>query len=341
MLEKETTLKPPTPTTPPVFPKELINEPVQCIPAPNIEGLGPLQHLIGTWTNQNLGATSEGGRATPYSYNIMPLPSVAAEEKYILKNFKYYEEITFSPINGTAPNRGGDYTQTANVLFYEQRIYFAEGPAKDKLVHAENGSWLFLVTGPQSEEPYASMPEEPHSEPIPEQPVLTNVAKQISVPHGNSILAQGGIVGYPNNYIQNGAVNIGPYKQQILPVGVDVSPYSTKSVGNPFPSLNTNPNQPLQDGANANPSAQYIQWGVNTENPAAKGSVTNIPFEKQKANVINYNANYWLQAFTEGGEFTQLAYNQTIFMDIPINGQTVKFPHITCNTLTKKISVEE
>ncbi|WP_298310761.1 hypothetical protein [uncultured Aquimarina sp.] len=105
--------------------------------------------------------------------------------------------------------------------------------------------------------------------------------------------------------------------------------------GNPFSSLNNNPNQPLQDRVAANPCVQYIQWGVDTENPVAKGSVTNIPFEKQKANVVDYSANYWLQAFIQGGEFTKLPYNQTILMNIPINGTIVKFPHITCDTLTK------
>ncbi|MHA7056532.1 heme-binding protein [Aquimarina sp. M1] len=321
---------------PPVFPESLINEPVQANPAPNIENLGPLKHLIGTWTNQNLGSTSSGGTASPYSYNIMPLPTVSESSGYILKNFKYYEEITFSPINGTAPNRGGDYIQNANVLFYEQRIYFADGPAKDKLVHAENGSWLFLVTGPQSEEPYASTPVVPYQGPIPDQSVTTNVAKQISVPHGNSILAQGGIAGYPNKYLQSGPASISAYAETIIPSGIDKTQYTTKSVGNPFPSLNNNPNQPLQDGVAVNPGAQYIRWAVDTENPSAKGSVTNIPFEKQKANVVDYSANYWLQAFAQGGEFTQLSYNQTILMNIPINGTIVKFPHITCNTLTKK-----
>ncbi|WP_219009413.1 heme-binding protein [Aquimarina litoralis] len=334
MSEKEATVM--SAVTPPVFPETLINEPKQTNPAPNIEGLGPLSHLVGTWTNQNLGSTDKGGTASPYSYNIMPLPVTSVPAKYILKNFTYYEEITFSPINGNAPNRGGDYNQNANVLFYEQRIYFADGPDKDKLVHAENGSWLFLVTGTEAEGPYGTTPVVPHSGPIPQQSVLTNVAKQISVPHGNSILAQGGIKGYPNTYINNGPLHIDDYPGNVIPSGINQTPYTTKSVGNPFPDLNMNPNQPLQHGVNENPCVEYIQWGVDTENPVAKGSVTNIPFEKQKANVIDYNANYWLQAFTKGGEFTQLSYNQTILMNIPIDGTIIKFPHITCNTLTKK-----
>ena len=323
-------------TTPPELPNTLIKEPVQSNPAPNIQGMGPLQYLIGTWTNQNLGGTSTGGKYTPYSYNIMPLPTQSASAGYILKNFKYYEEITFSPINGSAPNRGGDYTQNSNVLFYEQRIYFADGPAKDQLVHAENGAWLFLETQPQKEGPYASEPTVPHGT-IPSQPTSSNIAKQISVPHGNSILAQGAVQGYPN-VIQPGPVSIPNYPAQVVPSGIDQSPYSEVSVGNPFPQLNTNPNIPLQQGVVDNPCAHYIHFGVNTENPSAEGSVTNIPFEKQKANVVDYNANYWLQSFGNEDDFTQLSYNQTIYMDIPIGGNIVRFPHVTCNTLTKKIA---
>jgi len=38
--------------TPPVFPNSLINEPAQTNPTPNIDGLGLLSNLIGTWTSQ-------------------------------------------------------------------------------------------------------------------------------------------------------------------------------------------------------------------------------------------------------------------------------------------------
>lgn len=332
-----------TPTTLPVFPDTLINEPIQKSPAPNIDGLGPLAHLIGTWTNQNLGDTDTGGTTSPYSYNIMPLPtkSTSTPAGYILKNFKYYEEITFSPINGMAPNRGGDYNQNANVLFYEQRIYFADGPGKDQLVHAENGSWLFLVTGPQSEKPYASQPIVSHVGPIPPQPLTSNIVKQISVPHGNSILALGGVQGNPkpvDSYISVGPIKIDNYTDAI-PKNIDISPYKLEGPGNLFPELNNNPNAPLQDGIAKNPCTEFIQWGVDTNNKEALGSVTNIPFEKEKANVTSYQANYWLQNFQSGGEFTQLSYNQTIWMDIPIHGEIVSFPHVTCNTLTKKLVV--
>jgi hypothetical protein len=66
------------------------------------------------------------------------------------------------------------------------------------------------------------------------------------------------------------------------------------------------------------------------------GSVTNIPFEMQKADVTDYHATYWLQKLSGSSHYNQLAYTQTILMKIPINGEMVDFPHVTCNVLTKK-----
>jgi hypothetical protein len=127
--------------TPPVFDRALIHEPYQSYPPLDLSGLGPLEGLVGTWTNQNLPGTDKGDPDNPYSYNLIALPQVdpTSPTGYILKNFKYFEEITFSPIAGNAPNRGGTGTQVCNTLFYEQRVYFADGPAKNSLVHAENG----------------------------------------------------------------------------------------------------------------------------------------------------------------------------------------------------------
>lgn len=329
--------------TPSSFPDQLINEPTQLAnPGKHITQLGPLQHLLGTWTNQQY--DKETG--APYSYNLMPLPQAVNTGQgvtgsrptgYILKNFKYYEEITFSAISGAAPNRGGDYTQTANVIFYEQRVYFAEGPDKDQLVHAENGSWLYLDTGPQPEGAYSQGPDVPFDGPIPPQPTNMQIAKQISVPHGNSILALGTV-----DNIQ-GALSIPDYGDGVYPNGafpkgqVNTSQYGIATDvagGNPYPELNNNPNQPLIDGTQT-ACNNYIKLDVST-NPNNGGSVTNIPFEQEKANVVDYNATYWLESFGSSKDFTQLAYSQTIVMKIPINGQIVEFPHVTGNVLTKK-----
>jgi hypothetical protein len=223
----------------------------------------------------------------------------------------------------------------ANTIFYEQRVYFADGPNKDALVHAENGSWLFLTDQEQLLGPYGDG-NGPNvgTKTVPDGIVPTqkyNVVKQMSVPHGNSILA----VGKSDGESKPGRPKI-PKPAQILPEGgIDTTQYDTESVGNPLPALNKNPNQPLTDAVTASSPNKYIELFVDSQ--AGKHPVTNIGFEQQHAKVTRYHAHYWIEAIGASPDFTQLQYTQTIFLDIPIEGfGTVSFPHITCNTLTKK-----
>ena len=318
----------------PVLKTPLIYEPVQTEnPPPKppkqfppIPSLGPLAGLIGTWTNKTAYPTSSANSGLPFSYNLMPLPQVdlSSPSGYILKNFAYYEEITFSCIYGNAPNRGGTGTQVANTLFYEQRVYFAEGPAKDSLVHAENGSWLYLTDKKQLLGPYGPG-FLPKSKP-PKKPVF-NIIKQLSVPHGNSILA-------PGSSVKHAGVLKIP-ETSVLPKGVDTTQYTKKSVGNPNPTFTLNPNQPLADALTngvTQPSS-YIQFDIDTVN--GNHPVINILFEKNHADVTSYKATYWLETFDNATTASQLQYSQTIRMDLMINGEKVSFPHVTTNTLTK------
>jgi hypothetical protein len=311
----------------------LINEPAQTSPAAPTTALVPLQHLVGTWTNQNIHGTDQGGTESPYSYNLMPLPQVdpSSPDGYILKNFSYYEEITFSAIHGNAPNRGGSGTQVANTLFYEQRVYFAEGPNKDALVHAENGSWLYLsdrvqVLGPYGDGDGNSVGTTPLQNTTP--PTQTyNIVKQISVPHGNSILTAGTF-----QDVTSGSPTIGD-ASPVLPVGVNTDQYGEKSVGNPNPAFTQNPNQPLINAIAVTKPTSYIRFDVDSNNGGHP--VTNIGFEQQHAKVTRYYATVWLEAFVGSSDFTQLQYTQTMLMAIPIAGEEISFPHITTNTLTK------
>lgn len=321
------------PISKPVFPAQLINEPAQTNPPEPTTALGPLEHLVGTWTNKDNPNTGKGGQDSPYSYNLMPLPQVdpSSPYGYILKNFSYYEEITFSAIHGTAPNRGGLGTQVSNTLFYEQRVYFAEGPGKDQLVHAENGSWLYITDAQQKVGPYGPGLE-PRSHP-PQQSF--NLAKQVSVPHGNSILAGG-------HYVAAGPTSGAPVIGQApltFPTGVDTTPYTTQTstfadFSNPNPQYTANPNLPLTEAVLADPPSSFIQLDVDTE--TSGHPISNIAFEAKFANVVRYFATYWLEAFNGSSTYDQLQYSQTILMAFPVAGAgTVVFPHVTTNTLRK------
>ena len=206
------------------------------------------------------------------------------------------------------------------------------------LIHAENGSWLYLSDTQQLLGPYGdgngpdlgSMTI-PNSIPPTQQ---FNLVKQMSVPHGNSILASGTF------QPQNGAPIIAA-PPQVLPVGINTDAYTTQSVGNLNPAFALNPNLPLSDAVTLNAPTQFIQFDVDSLNGGFE--VTNIGYEQQHAKVTRYFATYWLEAF--GG--IERLHPAAIFADHhdadpdrqPRDRRArvtlVSFPHITTNTLTK------
>jgi len=170
------------------------------------------RELIGVWENYPINADGIGGPGSPLSYNIMPLPQTSSPNGYILKNFKYAEKIQFNDncddstfaIAATAPNRGGQVDQVPGAIFYEQQVRFAEGPAKNSVVHVENGTWLWLPRYRQLDGPYPPPPGPPVSDLVSDslqQPEDILIAKQIAVPHGNSILALGNFDTVPKDII--------------------------------------------------------------------------------------------------------------------------------------------
>jgi len=314
----------------------LVIDPPQTAPGiPDATLLGPLQYLLGTWTNQPLGNSGKGGPDAPFSYNVMPLPQVdpTSPHNYILKNSSYYEELTFTAIHGPVLNRGGIGAQVAYTVFYSQRVYFAEGPNKDALVHAENGSLLLLGDITQQLGPYGNgdlpgLGNQIVSGSVPPTQQF-NLVKQVAVPHGNSVLALG------SSSSGSGAPDIPP--ATVLPTNVDTAPYYAQSkVSNPNLTYTLNPNQALVDALKVQEPDAYIKLTVSSAN--GSGAVTNIGFEQQHANVAGYDFTYWLESLDGGVSYTQLQYSQTITLKIPMNGYTASFPHVTVNTLTKKSS---
>ncbi|MCL1048371.1 heme-binding protein [Shewanella abyssi] len=280
--------------------------------------LGPLAGLIGTWVSQRFSG-----------FNVMPIPQVTAPNGFILKNHSYYEVITFSAIQGKVANRSGEYEQDAYTLFYEQRVFFADGPQADELVHAENGSWLHQVTAPQGQNSLNTrpfIPTPPAPNPIPAQNPLTAIVKQVSVPHGNSILALGGaskIFGAPKIPVAN-CLPLDAPKAFNVAYGVD-------DAKNP----NINPNAVLNVALLelAAKGVQVSNTTTLTVDSCNKGAIANTPFMKKHSDVSAFSTTYWLEQLSTGQ--LQLQYTQDITLDLPIGGKKYKFPHITANTLTK------
>lgn len=281
--------------------------------------LGPLAGLIGTWASPRYNG-----------YNVMPLPQATAPNGFILKNFFYYEVMTFSAIQGKVANRGGLEEQDCYTLFYEQRVFFADGPQANELVHAENGAWLNLIVGPQGQGPLDTppyIPSPPAPNPIPPQNPARQVVKQVSVPHGNSILAMG------NVSVINGAPTIP--NVSALPVGAPANystPYGTDIPTNP----NVNPNIVLQDALAglAGTGVSVNRTHVISVDSNNDGAVTNTPFIEQHSNVSQFTNTLWLEELSNGQ--LMLQYSQNITLNFPqARGKSYVFPHVTANTLAK------
>ena len=321
--------------TTPLIPK--VSEPVE-------NGLGQLIRLVGTWNSPPAGK---------FSWNVMPLPQDTDPDLFILKNFSYLEETTFAEIPGNAPNRGGGFTQAANTLFYEQRVYFAPAsqgssdPVPDNavntLVHAENGSWLFLNTqnqfsGAFPEDGSSPVPLPDGTTNVPSQDASTSIVKQMSVPHGNSILAMGSVdpaaqfpaqaspvvspiePGTPKLNTNSGIPSI-PQLNAVpnyngTPYGT--GKYGASDINNDGVESNSdiNPNIRLVNYLNENPPSNYVHFKVS----APAEDITNINFEGKHAKVNGYTMEVWL--LNPGTPEEALMYYQNIGMALTLSSSS-------------------
>jgi len=280
-----------------------------------LAALGPLAALIGTWASSKT-----------TGFCVMPLPEATAPNQFILKNFYYFEEITFSALPGKVANRGGTYECDSYALLYEQRVYFSYQPQENLLVHAENGSWAHMFTVPQLQGPVggAPIPSPPAPDPIPPLDPPLNIVKQVSVPHGDSILAPGSFTCSP------GAPEIPVVST--LPIGAPPgydAPYGSNTPSNP----NVNPNIVLvQALSNSPPVVRTWTFFVDSGN---YGGVANIPFITRNANVERFTNTLWLEQLATGE--LQMQYSQNISLSFPSTqgGQNIIFPHIVANTLRR------
>lgn len=294
--------------TGPTFPSALINEPG----ANSTAGVGPLERLFGTWTSPR--------ENNCQGYNVMPLPQ---QGKIIEKDFLYYEELTFtSP--GIAPNRGGAIQQDCAALTYEQRVYFGQGPAANTLVHFENGLFINATFAEQGRGAYGTSgapgsitPPNGYDFPI---------IKQVSIPHGNSIVAVG------KNSTFAG-------KPPITAPKLTTPPFDNPNVPNPNQALIDRNENLMKDGAVFGDDG--IMLHVSSKNGPGAG-VKNINFEQAHVRVTDYEMTIWLVTVRKGRQSApQLQYTQTIFMDIYLDGPSgspTKTLHIDANSLMPKNS---
>jgi hypothetical protein len=126
-----------------------------------LEPLGLLGALAGTWKGRG--------------FNLIARPDFHDNTDLYLQLNHTRETLRFTPIGGPVPNRG--FGQDDIELFGLTYLQQISDAAKDGALHIEPGIW---VTQPNTEFP-------PESVPKPAQ----LVARMGTIPHGNSVLAEG------------------------------------------------------------------------------------------------------------------------------------------------------
>lgn len=282
--------------------------------------LGPLAELPGTWVGSG--------------FNLISLPDKEGGRPFRLKINATHETLTFTPIGGPIPNRGGVQDDILFVgLHYLQQV--SDGPTSEGL-HIEPGLWLNL--------PAIDPPNQPKS-----------VARLGTIPHGNALLAQGEfqvVTGRP----AIAAVDTTPFTlDQKTGARVDnadpqyLEPFRTQPsmYGIPAGAV-ANPNVVLLDAiadqkivsttvlsVSANPVGGINGTPISPPSkPAEVGGIVNIPFVVANANANSFSAIFWIETVEndDGTKFMQLQYTQTVILEF----LDLKWPHVSVATLIKQ-----
>ncbi|MCB2406913.1 heme-binding protein [Hymenobacter lucidus] len=254
---------------------------------------GPLAGLIGSWIGNK-------------GWNLIAVPN--QKGGFVLLVTPYIETLTISPLATPTPNRGTKIIQEVPTLLYELKI---NSLIDGSLLHAENGTWLLL----------------------PDCPSEFGVARQASVPHGDSLLALGQVKS------TSGGPSI-PDISSIPDIGGQRLGYLDVYSHPPVPGFNKlNPNDTLRRDNAAQTIVRTTTIAVSTDN---QGGILNIPFVARNADASKFEATFWLETVADkqtGRMFQQLQYSQNTSIDfLPrLDGKgLIKWPHININTLIKQ-----
>jgi hypothetical protein len=307
------TIPPPTITAPALFR-------ASAPPAQVLDQLGPLADMPGTWMG--------GG------FNLISLPDKHDNKIFRLRLNTTRETLTFTPIGGPIPNRGSAQDDIAFLgLHYFQQVSDA---ITNEGRHVEPGLWLNL--------PATTAPQQG-----------ATIARLGTIPHGDSLLAQGTsltVNGGPKidsvdstpftldpttgaRKNDTNAAYLAPFTSTSLPAGVPAG-----SIANPNLVLtNAIKNQKIVKTVVLFVSATPV-GGINgtpiapPNKPNAVGGIVNIPFVTVNANANSFSAIFWIETIenTDGSQFLQLQYTQTVILDF----SGLKWPHISVATLVKQ-----
>jgi hypothetical protein len=280
---------------------------------PSADALGPLGPLRGRWKGTGLNTIWR------------PLFDPAnPKQKHFLELNLTVEQIDFTEIEGSIPNRGLlQQDLIMHGLHYLQQV----NDNQKNGLHIEPGVWL---TVPRTTDPN----------------VPASVARMGSIPHGTTVLAQG-------------LASSEPRAPKIVPV--DITPFVIGDPGRkvPFPETDLSKKTPFRsepkliagitqamvDDPNSVLTAalagQQVVSTTNliittTDKPIIGGGTANTAFLKgdkngPNADAVKMESIFWIETVrgADGKTFLQLQYTQTVLLDF--NG--LSWPHVSVATL--------
>ena len=290
--------------------------------------LGPLTDLVGTWESKGNG------------WNAIALPYANGPHRYRLLVNRYDETLAINLVDPAVPNRGVAFEpsgivsadQSVVTLGYEQsvvQIAAADFPSTDLTggadlaIHFEPGLWLHMLD---------------------EQVDGVDIARLSSVPHGDAVLALG-------TSAREDDVDIPTVSG--LPVGgpedLDdpyLAPYAHFH-RSPFEATaefeGFDPVYParLLRRANAGGSISDVTR-LTVDTTVSSAGIRNIPFIVKQADASSMVSTFWTYRFDADDGHTEhrLQYLQVVMLDFyeSDEGETIRWPHVSINTLSRPLS---
>jgi hypothetical protein len=282
-----------------------------------VQQFGPLIDLSGTWVGKG--------------FNLISKPAAQLGLPFVLQVNATLETLEFTPIQAPIPNRGS--VQDDIIIFghtYQQRVSEANTFG---LLHIEEGMWISV--------PPTNNPSQP-----------ATVVRLGTIPHGDSILAQGTAIQVSGQPPQFEVADPTPFPGPTPPPPGYFPPPPTLPNTNPPqpfpPGFNLqNINQALQDAIQGQTILDMIILEVSTSAnppnpqlpPPFGGGIVNIPFVNKNANAVELDATFWIETVAppagsppDTPPTMQLQYTQTVIL----NFLGINWPHISVATLVKQ-----
>ena len=337
---------------------------IECPSKPEARKNELFELLSGTWTSEAQG------------WNLIALP--VGPKKFRLLMNQYGETLKFGLADLCVPNRGAAETapdQHIDAIAYEQIIVqkaVADFPATKLIapngngIHHEPGFFLQLLdhaTKGHTEEVKKGKLEKGDD-------VELTIARQASIPHGNSVLAMGTIktfAGPPKIGTEKIPADINPenatperIKDTNFNTNAYLTPYKhfednhffgnvTDSARTRFPGLFPKDANAILKFALSKLSVKQttvLHFDTKYRNKNLTNTpISNIPFVQREANVTEMHADFWIMELEkdDGSDTTEfiMQYSQTVYLeffesdDKDEKGKLIRWPHVSINTLRK------